>query len=243
MNDIKENILLVGEFAVFPQSKIPKKFLISNVQTCIGVVLIVPGKGVCGAHIDNGFNAAQAIEDMIAKLKSTLGELLPNIKAILVGGDYYDIVGFSSAAISKPIYATLQRHKIPYIHEHFTGHAKAYLPSVFYSAAWALGLIGPESKLYFGLLLSGITIAAAFIEPGFFSKNFQIIIDLQTLDIKVRIISNHEELDQYKKIDEQKHSQQRHHDFFRCRERINLDMKAESNKEKLKIHDVTSSFK
>ena len=181
---METKVLLMGEYVTLPTQKKPMSLKIPAIETCVSVIIICPNMGVSAAHIDNGFHAITTTNKMVTDIKAKFSpdaKIPTATRAILVGGDYGNPLADTSF-IYKGIIKVLERHKIPYQHQHSTSHLKTYLLPAIYLVARGLGYIGPESTLYTGLLFAGITLASIVVEPMLNDQSFSVVINLQTLE-------------------------------------------------------------
>lgn len=163
-------------------------------QTCV-VVVLESLYAVAVAHIDSPFVGAQVTSAMITELQS-MGK--GAITARLYGGDYGNPLN-SSASISNPIYAELNKRKISYSHKDY--HLTSGFVMATAAAVWACSSLGPESRLI-ALACIGLAYKATSILKAVLPENWQPSCLGNNIDVCVNIASGSVQLVK----DNEKHS-------------------------------------
>lgn len=160
-------------------------------QTCLVVVLESP-EAIAVAHVDSPLIAAKITAQMADEMEAMGSK---TINARIYGGDYGNPLT-SSSPISNPIYAELNKRKIPYLHNDYR------LTSGFIMAAaasiWSLSPFGPESRLL-ALLCVGLAYKATSLvkaiapgqwQPCFLANNLDVTVNIKTG--AVRLVKDNE---------------------------------------------------
>lgn len=182
------NIVPIGTYTIrSKRTAKPEDFIISpGAQTCVIVVLESPA-GIAVAHIDTPLVAARVTLTMIEELE---GMGPGQVTARMYGGDYGNPL-FNSTTISTPIYAELNRRKIPYTHTDYRLTAGFAMATA--AAVWACSALGPESRLM-ALVSIGLAYKATNIikialprkwHPGFLGNNIDVCVNVMTGQVQL----------------------------------------------------------
>lgn len=161
-------------------------------QTCLVVVLESP-YGVAVAHIDAPVVAAKITSTMITELQA----FGPGaITARIYGGDYGNPLN-SSASISNPVYAELNKRQISYSHKDYRLTSGFVMATA--AAVWASSSLGPESRLA-ALACIGLAYKATSLlktalpqewQPSFMGNNIDVCVNIATG--RVQLVKDNEQ--------------------------------------------------